>query len=206
VREGRPWRSYTFWLIVLVNVALAALYVWSRGGQTTHLRIETDRLGYRAYVDGALIADTPYDASGRGGIAIALPGDQVPSLPSPSGVDSVRITDMATGEVVLDETFDGAPSARWETTTGHWSSQRGVYGTPDAGFLTSDAFNWGDYAVDMELRNLTIVTVRLWRESGESIVLKISPERSRWRWWRGTRGSERRYRTRGAWCWRRRTG
>ncbi|MEX2158351.1 MAG: glycosyltransferase family 39 protein [Dehalococcoidia bacterium] len=177
VRGARPWRSLTFWLIIGVNIALAGLYVWSRGGATTHLRIETDDAGYRAYVDGRLIADTPYDAAGAGGIAISLPGDQVPSLPSPSGIGSVRVTDLARGDVVLDEAFDGAPSDRWSTTTGEWSTDSGVYGTSSAGFLTTDAFDWGAYAVDLELRNATIATVRLWQEDGDSITLKIWPYR-----------------------------
>lgn len=55
LRRLRPllaWRFATLWLIVGVNVLLMALYLWSRGGATTHVRIEAAGSSYHAFVDG----------------------------------------------------------------------------------------------------------------------------------------------------------
>ena len=172
VRAARPWRSPTVLLIVAVNIALIVLYLWSRGGATVQLRIETEDTEYRAYLDGRLIAKTRFDSEGRGGVAIALADDQVPSLPRPSGVDSVRIEDLDTGEVILDEDFRGPISDTWRRT-GNWHAQGGVFAASGGGFLATDPYEWGNYALDLTFKNPTTVTVRLWREAGDSVVVKI---------------------------------
>lgn len=177
LRAARPWRSPSLVLIAAINVALIVLYLWSRGGATTRIHIETVGSEYQVYVDGQFLARTDFESTGRGAVAISLPGDHVPSvppsLPSPSGVDSVRIEDLDTGNVILDEDFRGSISDTWSTTTGNWQAKRGVYATSELGFLTTDPYEWGNYAVDLTFKNPTIVTVRLWREAGDTVVVKI---------------------------------
>ena len=177
LRAARPWRSPAVLLIVTVNIALIVLYLWSRGGATLHVRIETVGKDYRAYVDGRPIAKTQFDSLGKGGIAIALPGDQVPSLPGPSGIDHLRVTDTATGNVVLEDDFSGAISGTWRSTTGDWHVESGVYATSEAGFLRTDVYDWGDYTIDVEFKNPTVATIRTFREDGDSVAFKIWPYR-----------------------------
>ena len=175
--QTRPWRTPVFLLIAGVNLVLIFLYLWSRGGATTHVHIEATDTSFRATVDGALVGETAIDSSGPGGIAITLPGDMVPSLPGPSGIDSVKITDLDTGESVFSEDFHGEIADTWNTTSGDWHEESGVHATSHEGFITTDGFDWGNYAVDLYFKNPTIVTVRIWRSEGDDAVLKIWPYR-----------------------------
>ena len=175
--ETRPWRSPAVLLVVALNVVLIILYLWSRGGATTHIRIETSETTFRASVDGQPIGEIEFTASGEGGIAISLPGDQVPSLPGPSGIDSVRIADAATGDVILDEDFQGDVADTWSDVDGDWREESGLYATSREGFLTTGAFEWGNRVIDLEFKNPTIITVRVWRQEGQDVLLKIWPYR-----------------------------
>ena len=153
------WRSPTFWIIVAVNVALVLLYLWSRGGATTDVRVEAVGNVFRTYVDGKLIAETELPARAEGGIGFRLAGeDDIPSLPSPSGIDSVRVTHAGTGEVLFEDSFS-SPSSLWRAESGDWRTNSGVYAPSDGGFITTGPQPWQNYVLEAKLRNVTTADV-----------------------------------------------
>jgi hypothetical protein len=90
----RPYLKPAVGLAIAVNVLVAAAYLWSRGGATTHLRIEAKGDQFRAFVDGRLQVQAKLEAPQTGGITLILEDtDSVPSLPKPRGVSHVRVTD-----------------------------------------------------------------------------------------------------------------
>ena len=104
-------RYGALWIAVFVNLILAVLYIWSRGGGVVHLRIESDGSRYTASVDGREIAAPTFNAAAekssvRFGI---LADDLVPSLPRPLGLEPVRIPASAAGAAVSAARFAGGP-------------------------------------------------------------------------------------------------
>jgi hypothetical protein len=157
---GAPfWRSPTFWIIVAVNLTLVLLYLWSRGGATTDVRIEAIGNTFRAYVDDKLIAEGELPARAEGGIGFRLAGeDDIPSLPGPSGLDSVRVTDAGTGEVLFEDSFS-SPSSLWRVEGEDWRSRSGVFAPRDGGFVTTGPQPWRNYVLEAKLRNVTTADV-----------------------------------------------
>ena len=93
-------------LLVLINTVLAGAYLWSRGGETAHVRMEADGSHFAAYVNGKLQAEGTLAGPLSGGIALFL-GDttDIPSLPQPRGIDRVRVTDLRTGNLLFEDDF-----------------------------------------------------------------------------------------------------
>ncbi|MEX0786471.1 MAG: hypothetical protein WD939_07540, partial [Dehalococcoidia bacterium] len=64
LRRLRPilsWRLTAVSVIVAVNIVIIALYFWSRGGATTHVRVEAVGSHIRAYVDGKMVVEARYE-------------------------------------------------------------------------------------------------------------------------------------------------
>ena len=178
---ARSWRSTTVWLIIIVNLALIALYFWSRGGATTNVRIEAIGSEYRAFVDGELVAEGTFDGPTQGGIGLRLSRDYLlPALPKPFGIDSVRVTEFGTDTVLFEDDFNGSPSAIWNNDTGAWSVQDGVFTTTGRLPITTSRQDWGDYILEVTLRNMTeaVIYVRL-QDLDNAVVLQIGPFRGR---------------------------
>lgn len=165
-------------LAVAVNVVLAAAYVWSRPGQTTHVRFEARDRTFSAYVDGRLQSTAKFDAPAQGGVILTVEDTKgLPSLPKPSGIDSVRVTDLDSGDVLFSDDFSG-PSSRSPSAavaTSLLQAQLDVHGgllqayappsVPAALFAEAamriDGPTWRNYAVDVTYRNLTTGIIRV---------------------------------------------
>ncbi len=173
------WRSVALWVIIGINVVLLALYFWSRGGATTELRIEAIGSEYRAFVDGELIAEAHFEGRERGGVGIVLPrAGRVPSLPQPSGIDSIRVTDARSGEMIFEDSFDGRPSSVWEIVPDDWTISDGVLETSAGGLISTGFRSWGDYVVEAKLRNVTEATtyVRM-EDTRNGVFFRMRPYR-----------------------------
>ena len=173
----RSWRSTTVWLIIIVNLALIALYFWSRGGATTHVRIEALGSEYRAFVDGELVAEGTFNGPTQGGIGLRLSNDyRLPALPKPFGFDSIRVTEFGTNTVLFEDDFNDSPSPLWNNDKGAWSVQDGAFTTTGPRPITTGRQEWGNYIVEAELRNVTEATiyVRL-QDTNNAVVLIIRP-------------------------------
>ncbi|MDZ4278760.1 MAG: hypothetical protein U1B78_06450 [Dehalococcoidia bacterium] len=167
-------------MIVGVNLALLALYFWSRGGATTDVRIEAIGSQYRAFVDGKLVLDETVGGPPSGGIGFQLRRDDlIPSLPKPSGIDSIRVTDHATGDVLVDESFDEPPGQPWEELSGDWYVSDGVLATTERGMQAVDAQPWTDYVLEAKLRNVPEFefSVRM-NTTGDRVIFGVRPYRA----------------------------
>ncbi len=173
------WRSTTVWLIIVVNLALIALYFWSRGGATTDVRIEAFGSEYRAFVDGELVAEGTFDGPTQGGIGLRLSQDYLlPALPKPFGIDSVRVTEFGTDTVLFEDDFNGSPSALWNNDRGAWSVQGDAFMTTSSLPITTGRQDWGDYILEVKLRNVTEATIYLrLQDANNAVLLTIRPFR-----------------------------
>ena len=170
-------RYAAVWLILLLNLAIALLYLWTRGGATTTVRIEAIGNHYWAYVDGELALERTLAGNPQGGIGFLLPQEnRLPGLPSPYGIDSVRVTDAATGDVIFEDSFDGSPSPQWRDERGLWRVAGGVLTTDDAVPITTSYQPWRDYVMEAKLRNITEATFYVRSDGPENaIAFKIRP-------------------------------
>ena len=110
----RSSRTIGFTVFLVINLILLVGYLWSRGGQTVHLRVEARGDQFAAYIDGQLRAKGEFDARTRGGLVLIL-GDpeDIPSLPTPRGIDFVRVTDLTTGRLLFQDDFSSGYRREW---------------------------------------------------------------------------------------------
>lgn len=183
LRRIRPAFSRRFaalWVIAVVNLVLIVLYVWSRDGSTVQVRVEAIGSEYQVFVDGRPTERGVFEGRDVGGIGFGLPGDvRLPSLPGPTGVDSVRVTDATSGDVIFEDSFSGSPSNLWEVESGDWNVRDGLFSTSTRGVVTTGFQSWGDYVLEARLRNVTEATiyVRL-EDSGNSVAFAMRPYRN----------------------------
>jgi hypothetical protein len=137
----------------VLNATLLGLYLWSQGGQHYHVRVEARRDLFAAYLDGRLQVEGTFEAPEEGGIAVTLVDtDALPSLPTPRGLDRVRVTDLTTGAVLFEDDFSDGPSSEW-TVLGNFSVDGGVLSSSGTGTLQLANRPWRDYAVDAYFAN-----------------------------------------------------
>ncbi|HLF79502.1 MAG TPA: glycosyltransferase family 39 protein, partial [Dehalococcoidia bacterium] len=147
-----------------VNLALAGVYLWSRGGQTSVLQFESQGGAYRALLDGVPIVPgvayegpklLPLDAPPIGTVSITLPRP-APSLPRPSGIDAILITNPGLTELYFEDKFDFLNPEYWEITAGAFEVRDGVLvatGETGPNTLSLKSRGWTDYTVKLTLRN-----------------------------------------------------
>lgn len=155
--QEHPAFTAALLLTLLINFVLLGAYLWSRGGQTTKVRLEVDGDRFQAFVDGRLATEATFtDAPERGGIVVAIGGgrEKVPSLPSPRGIDAVQVTDLDTGEVLFEDDFANGPKARWKTTADAFALEDGVLRAERRGVLSIFNSDWKDYRLEVTFKNL----------------------------------------------------
>jgi hypothetical protein len=183
VRGGLGWllARWRLWgLAAAVNALLIVAFLWSRGGSTTTLRFEAVGSDFRAYVDGKLHGQTSYPGLSSGGIGFQLPSkDSAPSLPGAPKLESVKVTDAATGAVLFRDSFDGGEPGLWVTSRGVWVRRGGAYWSPTGGTATTGYQPWRDYVLEAKFSNLTStdVFVRV-QENGDAVVFSFRPYRN----------------------------
>jgi 4-amino-4-deoxy-L-arabinose transferase-like glycosyltransferase len=144
---------------ILVNLLLIGAWVWSRDGQTTVVAVESNGGAYRALVDGRQAAPNsngpvPLDAPASGTIVLTLP-PPAPSLPSPSGVGSIRVT-ASDGAVLFEDGFSELDTSAWEVVSGRFVIEDGVLVAKDTAAANSVVLRDGDFAdatVSVTFRN-----------------------------------------------------
>jgi hypothetical protein len=167
----------TLAVAAVVNALLLPLVVWSRPGSTTTVRIVASGNTFRACVDGKLEQTATSAAEPRGGVGFGLPpGDAVPSYPGPSAVRSIRVTDTASGRVLLEHSFER------RTGLWHWNSawvQRGGAIWMRAGGTAVTGYRpWRDYVVEAQLTNVESADVLVRAQAnGDGIDFSFRPFR-----------------------------
>ena len=148
-------------LALAVNLILLGAFFWSRGGQTTHVRVEVRDSAFTAYIDGRLHAKARFAAPAAGGLVLSVRDTGlIPSLPVPRGIDYVRVTDLDSGEILFEDDFSQDPLLKWTEVQGNFASDDGVIGVDGEGALVLQE-NWRDYAVDLKYKNITEASVIL---------------------------------------------
>jgi|GEM_PF-3377812 len=157
-----------------VNLFLAGAWLWSRGGETTDVRIEARGDRFVALVDGRQEAVGRFDAPETGGFRLTLEDTgAIPSLPRPRGIDSVKVTDLDSGKVLFEDNFSRSPkdNPAWTQVLGELKPAGGVLGAGREGmFLRSYGHDWRNYAIDVRYRNITAGTIRLRADDDQSGV------------------------------------
>lgn len=163
-------------VFVMINLVLLGAYLWSRGGQTTHVRLEAEGDQFAAYVDDRLMVESTFaGAERRGGIILSIGSgpDHVPSLPSPGGIDSVRVTDLADGRVLFEDDFSLEPDERWVLSRQTFDIDSGVFSDEGAATLSLLDMPWRDYALDVAFKNIDVGQIAV-RAGGPSSVVAYS--------------------------------
>lgn len=163
-------------LAIAVNAVISGAYIWSRPGQTTYVRFTVQDNLYQVYVDGRLQQKANFDGSAQGGVWLTVEDTKaVPSLPRPSGIDSVRVTDLDSGEQLYYNDFSEAPDSNALVKELSPDASLAVSGgvlkavtaarVPGASFslatMRIDGASWRNYAVDVRYRNLTTGIIRV---------------------------------------------
>ncbi|MCH7580503.1 MAG: glycosyltransferase family 39 protein [Chloroflexi bacterium] len=170
-------RYGALWIAVFVNLILAVLYIWSRGGGVVHLRIESDGSRYTASVDGREIASPTFNAAAeKSSVRFGIVADDlVPSLPSPSGLESVRITEGAAGDVVFEDTFEDWRPDVWTVIGGDPSVHNNVLASGSAyASVEADVGAWDGRTLEAEFRNPTTLSIQI-RSGPETLLFQIAP-------------------------------
>jgi hypothetical protein len=171
-------RASWFWVVLIANVILLALWLWSRGGARMDVRIEAGGDEYRAFVDGRLVSSGSLEERSQGGVGFTFTREaNIPTLPGPTGIDSVRVTDLDSGDVLFEDDFDGGADEQWVVGQGRWNVRDGVF-APDGrrGAVTAGDETWRNYVLEATLRNPAEVTVHFRDEGpGDTASLALEP-------------------------------
>ncbi|HEY7466431.1 MAG TPA: glycosyltransferase family 39 protein [Dehalococcoidia bacterium] len=157
-------------IAILVNVVLAAAYLWSYGGQTSTLKIEIEGTRYRIWIDGNQVL--PRQAPGEpprqlldtplsGTISITLL-KRNPAYPDPQGVDSVLVTDLQGNELYREDFDEPLDPREWLTTEGSFRVRDGVLeATSQPHHNTVELQNpgWGDQIITFKFRNASSMEI-----------------------------------------------
>ncbi|HEY8173652.1 MAG TPA: glycosyltransferase family 39 protein, partial [Dehalococcoidia bacterium] len=149
-------------IAIVVNIVLAGGYLWSRGGQTTHIQVEASGATYTGTIDGQTKVRTWLEGPTSGGIGLTLfQNGAIPSLPTPRGIDRVRVTALD-GTPLLDEDFSSEldPADGWVVDRGSVTVRDGLLTSPDdIVSLYLYRPEWSDYRVDVTTRNVPAITI-----------------------------------------------
>jgi 4-amino-4-deoxy-L-arabinose transferase-like glycosyltransferase len=172
VKRAARWRRYlprtpgsiALTIAIVVNLLLAGAYLWSRGGETIHLRMVAQDDHFTVYLNGRLVAQQRLEAAATGGIRLTVADTgAIPSMPTPRGIDSVKVTSLDDGSVLFQDGFSSSPqqSQAWKVV-GIPHMNGGAVGAGEQGIiLTAFDHNWRNYTVDVTYRNITAATVRV---------------------------------------------
>jgi hypothetical protein len=170
LRATRLRIGITFAFFLGINLLLIAAYIWSRGGQTTHVTIEANGDQFVAQIDGRLVDNARLPGPEQGGVVVLLGNTgSVPSLPQPRGLDSIRITDTITGKTLFEDDFTSGPSPDW-TIGGTAFVRSGVLGSHGDLSLALLNRDWQDYVVDATFRNIQSGAIIVRAHSGATGV------------------------------------
>jgi 4-amino-4-deoxy-L-arabinose transferase-like glycosyltransferase len=158
-RRLPAWLTAGLAIALAVNVLLGAAYLWSRGGQTTHVSMEARGTTFNVTVDGHETSASTFEAPPAGAVSIGVDDTtDVPSLPEPRGIDRVTITDLSSGDVLVDDDFSSFPGTHgWTVTRGTPLLEGGVLGTssPEGLAIRLPDEDLGDVRIDVTYRNIT---------------------------------------------------
>lgn len=178
-----PISRTTLAIVIAVNLLLLVAYLWSRGGQTTHIRVEVQGDVVTTFVDGRLTLRERVAGPPLGGVVLNVAGTAgTPSLPSPSGLDRVVVRELTGAKAVLvDESFESPLAAPWTSDPG-LQVRDGLLIADDAATIAIRDAQWRDYSVDATYKNVTSGEISVRVRGTEAILYQFiafrDPEQS----------------------------
>jgi 4-amino-4-deoxy-L-arabinose transferase-like glycosyltransferase len=139
---------------LVLNALVAALWLWSLPGYTTHVMFQVVGNHYRAVLDGQEMVDADLLGPTSGGMALRMAGpDSLPTGAGQPAVRSIVVTDLHTGAHLLEDHFTGDSTQLLDR---QWP---GGSVPKSGGILRTPAEPWTDYQVDVELLNPIAATL-----------------------------------------------
>ena len=154
---NRPGVRLTLAVVLACNLVLGTAYLWSRGGQTTHVRVEVRGNDFTVLLDGEQRIRARMPSAELGGIVVYAPNHRSDpaTLPSPGRVEHVRVTSLDTGEILFEADEPPHPMR--------------FRGQPLRVILDLAAMRWRNYAVDVTYRNVLEASFGL-QAAGANVV------------------------------------
>jgi hypothetical protein len=156
----------------VVFLLLFSLWLWCRNGPTSLIRIVASGDEIKAYFNGKLLAEgREAGVSREGGIGIWYEHGRYWGFPVPQAIESVRVTDNASGALLFEQDFSRPLSEIW--------SDRPEPGKPlsegRVRFCTGSQ-PWRDYTLDLRVRSCMIMEVALrYRDPANCVTLLARP-------------------------------
>jgi len=175
-RADRKWIG-----TAAIFLLLTVLWLWCRNGGISQIRIVAIGDEFKAYVNGKLIAEgRDAGISREGGIGIWYDQEPYWGFPIPQALQSVRVTDNASGALLLDQDFRQPLSSVW--------TERPASCKPCREGLRCDRLSpvrlntglrpWRDYTLDLNVQNCTVIEVRVrYRDPENHILFMVRPFR-----------------------------
>jgi hypothetical protein len=165
----------------VVNVLILVAWLWSRGGQTTDVRLVSDDHQFTVWLDGRQLASAQFPgAPDNGALVLQMESTEaIPSLPSPRGVDFIRVRDLATGAVAFEELFDApTDNATWTLERGRFAIDRGhARALQSPSILRLNKALPADAQVDVRFRNTTGASISLRAAEDSHVTFEMRPFR-----------------------------
>lgn len=165
----------------IIFLAILVLWLWCRDGATSLIRIVASGDEVKAYFNGKLLAEgRDAGVSREGGIWISCGREPYWGFPIPEAVEFVRVTDNATGAILLDQDFRQPISEIWtECPPSCMPSRAGLRCNRDGPVRLGTGFRpWTDYTLDLRIRNCTKIEVAVrYRDPANHVLLLARPFR-----------------------------
>lgn len=176
--RGRGVYSYG---TAAVFLALCALWLWCGRGGRAMIRVVAAGDKVEMYFDGRLVAagrDAGLDP--EGGIGIWYNRDSHWGMPVPQTLESARVTDNATGALLLNQDFRQPLSDVWIERPASCEPSRGGLRCDRAGSvrLCTGRRPWRDYTLELRVRNPMSINVAVrYRDPANHAVFFARPFR-----------------------------
>ena len=142
--------------------AAAALWLWCARGGSSLIRLVAQGDRVTAYIDGRLVVDAAdSELPPDGGIGIWYEPSPYWGVPFPQRLESLRVTDLSSGAVLLEQGFDRPLSEAWterRLPPAPRFASLGRSPAPPARLCTGPR-PWRDYRLDLRVRNLMAINV-----------------------------------------------
>jgi len=159
-----------------VFLTLFALWLWCRSGGHALIRIVVAGDEVRAYFNGRLIAEGREAGMSReGGIGIWYDQEPFWGFPIPQTLESVRVTDNASGAILLDQDFRRPLSDIWaERPESCEPSRAGLRCDRSKSVrLCTGPRPWRDYTLDLRVWNCAVIQIAVRYRDRENQLISL---------------------------------
>ncbi|MBN1551894.1 glycosyltransferase family 39 protein, partial [bacterium] len=140
---------------LMMHICCLALWLWSKDGSVTHLRIDNRENNCAVYRDGKHLGtmELRNPMAGKIGIEITDIG-RPPIAIAPQAWDNITVTDIDTGKILFTETFDKLDFSKWSVGSGTVSiNDKGQLISDHRGTVYAGNLNWRNIRIEGDVMN-----------------------------------------------------